>query len=170
MNEQKAEVKRSEFVTVCAWVFIGLSSLTVAAASLLMIMVWVVYPEGAFKGLSAASHPLPSERLMAAGARVLGSGFFALALTALIGSIGLLKRRNWGRWITIVFLALGILQNLAGFGLQVYVQLPPADAAARQTDHTMLVVSAVFLVAFITLFGWLIKKLVSAEIDKEFTS
>lgn len=174
MDEQKVEIKRSEFVTVIAWVFIALSAITVAVSALQMIMAWMIFPSVAFSTPAAAPGPLPppGAQFMFSNFRYLALGFFMVALTALAGSIGLLKRINWGRLLIIGLLGLAILWNLVGFGFQLYMfnSFPPIPGEPRLKPFIILVMvfAAVFVVAFSALFAWLIKKLLSAEVAKEF--
>lgn len=100
-----------------------------------------------------------------------------LALTTLGSAIGLLKRRNWARLLFIVLLGLGIAWNLGGIGLYFVVDsampLPPdtpkdfADSF-RTMANVMLVLQVLSAIGLSLLFGWLIKRLSSPEIRREF--
>ena len=59
MNQQNVEIKRSEFVTVIAWVFIALSAIAVAMSALQTVMVWLVVPAEMFRIPMSTSGQLP---------------------------------------------------------------------------------------------------------------
>jgi hypothetical protein len=175
MDKQNLEVKRSEFVTMLAWVFIGLSSLAAAVAAAQVVLVWVVFPAEMFTGLSAQARgqlPPPGVQFMLENFRGVSTGFLMVALAALAGSIGLLKRMNWGRLMVIGFLGVAVLWNAIGLVFQVLTF--NAFHSLPGVPHTglifglVLVLSGLFVVAISAAFAWLIKKLLSPAIAKEF--
>lgn len=104
---------------------------------------------------------------------------FLLSLFALIASIGLLKRKNWARIIYIVLLALGIVWNLVSLIFQKWTAqqfpMPPDTPEAFQSQmHTLMtvmsIVAVVVVILFSVLYGWMIWKLRSPQIIKEFTA
>ena len=121
------------------------------------------------------------------------SVMLVVAVFVLISSIGLLRRWNWARWCFIVIMALGIVGSLAGMVLQFYwlpfmqaqmaaqiaevkASAPPGaldgmpDMAAYMSSAATagIVINVVFTLGFCVLYGWIIKKLLSAPIVAEF--
>lgn len=103
--------------------------------------------------------------------------FLVISFTAFIAAIGLLKRKNWARIIFIILMSLGILWNVGSLILQFTVfksmqDLVGASAPPEfQTMETIMsVVSIIMVFAFCTFFGWIIMKLTSKPMVKEFSN
>jgi hypothetical protein len=108
--------------------------------------------------------------------------FFALLLVVsnitLISSIGLLKRKNWSRLIFIGILGLGIVWNIGSLVLQFKIvssfPVISEDAPEEFGRHfsamlaVMKVFSVVMAVGVSALFGWIIKRLSSYPVRREF--
>jgi hypothetical protein len=178
--------ERSDFVTLLAWVFIGLSGLATLMATFEYMMVNFVMSMGqmqdAMNDAKARGDFPPGAEFMLDHVRQLMAAFFLLSLVTLVASVGLLKRWNWARLLFICLMALGIAWNLAGLFLQrlmmstVLSSMPmmqpnmPSDFRAQLESMMtgMQVMGAIFALGFSVLFGWIIKRLMSAEIRREF--
>lgn len=183
-------VTRSTFVTVVAWIFIGLSGLM----SFIMLLDSVLLPQ-VFVPMLQQMQPMTDL------SPFLGWYFghivwlcyltLLLSLAHLLASICLLKRRDWGRRLFIGMIGLDIVYQVAGAALQWWLMGPmqhamlqtqfasmprplPAEQQAQMLqmmDSMMVfarVLSLVFAAALVVLFAWIIKRLCSAAIRREF--
>ena len=177
---------RSDFVTLLAWVFIGLGGLStlMAMAQYMMInmMVSIGQMQDAMNAAKARGDFPPAAEFMFGHFRQLIGAFFLLSLITLIAAVGLLKRWNWARLAFIGLMALGIAWNLAGLFFQRVMMssmlssmplLPPDAPADFRTQFEsmmtgMQIVGAIFALGFCVLYGWIIKRLMSAAVRQEF--
>jgi hypothetical protein len=88
--------------------------------------------------------------------------------------VGLLKRKNWARWLFIALLAVGVVYLLSCLLLDTrlvsrWLELPDV-AAWRARTRAGRVVETVVSCALSVGFAWIIRRLLSAEIRKEFAS
>jgi hypothetical protein len=174
--------ERSTFVTVLAWIFIALSGFSTVISILQNILISYVMPmaqmQSAVDEAEARGPFPPGAAFMIGHMRLLFGAFLVLSAITLMVSIGLLKRWNWARLVFICLMVLGIVWNIAGVFLQrlMFSAMPPmpddAPPEARAMFETMMpmmqVVSAIFALAFCALFGWIIWRLMSADIRREF--
>jgi hypothetical protein len=117
-------------------------------------------------------------RFMISNVRFFFLAFLIVSSTTLVSSIGLLKRKNWGRIIFMIIMGLGIAWTVFGVSMQ-FMMFPqmmrdfPDSADAdqfRMMFTVMRVFTFVFAAAVCCLFGWIIKKLSSRTIKSEFLS
>ncbi len=161
--------ERSTFVTVLAWVLIVLSGFGSLMTLLQNVVLFFVFP---FAEMSAtaieADEPLWARFIYL---------WFVLALlvcaTTLVGSIGLLQRKSWGRRLVVTILGLGVVWCLVAAPLGHFMMQMPADfgevdPGLRRMQTVTTVFSAVFGLLLAGLFGWLVKRLLSAEVRAEF--
>jgi hypothetical protein len=178
--------QRSDFVTVLAWIFIGLGGLStlmsVAQYIMFNFMMSIGQMQDAMNAETARGDFPPAAEFMFGHFRQLIGAFFLLSLVTLVAAVGLLRRRNWARLVFICLMALGIVWNLAGLVLQRVMMssmlstmpmLPPnAPPDFRAQFETMMtgmqIVAAIFALGFSVLFGWIIMRLMSAAIRREF--
>jgi hypothetical protein len=178
--------QRSDFVTVLAWIFIGLGGLStlmsVAQYIMFNFMMSIGQMQDAMNAETARGDFPPAAEFMFGHFRQLIGAFFLLSLVTLVAAVGLLRRRNWARLVFICLMALGIVWNLAGLVLQRVMMssmlstmpmLPPnAPPDFRAQFETMMtgmqIVVAIFALGFSVLFGWIIMRLMSAAIRREF--
>jgi len=172
-------------VTVVAWIFIVLTGFT-TFISLLQNAMLAFMPQDLFNQAlrdSTFTHAMPSgTRFMFAHLRLFVFLVLIVGAATLISSIGLLRRRNWARLLFIALLGLGIVYSIAALFLQQSMMssfnaLLPTDSALGRTGQdfrhmmgAMRVVMFVFAIGFAGLFGWIIAKLLSPPIRKEFSS
>ena len=177
-------VARSTFVNVLGWIFVCLAGFGTLIGLLQNLMFQLVFQPAMQQ--QVATQPLPPGMPVPMDWMVthmiwLFRGFLLLSIITLAAAIGLLLRRNWGRRLFIGVMAFAIVYQLLGLVLQWWVmgsmqqamQLPP-DAPAQFASgmHGFLLViqvfSAIMAVGFSVLFGWIIRRLCSAPIRREF--
>lgn len=128
--------------------------------------------------------PRPGEEQIAAWANFIAGNlqlillaFLVLCAVTLAASIGLLLRRNWARLLFVALLVVAIVWNVVGAVLMVLfftaiTQRIPAGVAPPEGFQTFAVIAGamnvLFVFGFLALFGWIAKRLLSAEVRKEF--
>lgn len=172
---------KSSFVTAVAWVFIALCGFTTFISIMQNVMINTVFPVHEMQKAAAAPGvpEMPAFfRFMMGNVRLFFASFLVVSASMFGAAIGLLKRKNWARLLFIVILSLGILWNIGGMVLQFTIMqdfpkpagAPPEFAASFSTMRTvMMVFSALMAIGFSALFGWIIKRLASEEIMREFS-
>jgi len=174
--------QRSTFVTVVAWIFIVLSGFNTVISVLQNLMFGIVLgPE-----FAQAMREIPSDSGMPPWAPFLFGHiqlillvFLLVSVFMLVSSIGLLRRWNWARLCFVGLMVLGIVGQLAGAGFQIFMfssvrdQFSADFSAQGGPDISLFFVlvsamSALFVLGFCVLFGWIVKKLLSAPIVAEF--
>lgn len=186
MSEQEARetttAPSSSFVSVLAWVFIVLSSLTTLVALLQNLMLWLVLHDAAHASLrDMVAESMPSfAAFMLRHVAVFFVAFLLVSATTLVTSIGLLRRREWARRLFIGLMLLAAVWQLGGLALQ-FVLMPqladlapqaPADFAAnfRTMQIAMVALGSVIGLAFCALFVWIAWRLASAAVRAEFAA
>lgn len=171
--------ERSVFVTALAWVFIVLTGFATVIAFFQNLMVRTMFTGEMEKVLDSKEgmEQVPQmARFMFDNVELLFLFVLVLCLTMFLTSIGLLRRKNWARWVFIFMLGLGIFWNIAGLFLQ-SVMMPDmtavhgAEGVPEQFQSMMgmmRVMSFVIVGGFSVLFLWIIIKLCSERIAKEF--
>jgi hypothetical protein len=187
MNESSlfnVAIPRSGFVTGLAWTFITLAGFATLIALIQNIMLTIMLPAEAIHDVMRGSegrHPMPAfARFMFENFRFLFVSFLVLSAVTLISAIGFLKRRNWARLVFIGIMALGIAWNLAAIAMPFFISSSfpplPEHAPVEFRDRfdlmwkVMTVFTSIMALAFSVLFAWIIKRLVSDQIKREFRS
>ncbi len=164
------QAKATTFVTVLAWSLISFTGLG-AASALLQNVVFNIIPfllDIQSRG-TAAQTPQGFFAL-----RALIALLFAFLTLALVSAIAFLRRKEWARrtFIALFVLAIALhaaaaLLFLLGAGL-----FPPSrhvsDAKFDAMAKAMLIPVAVWALGMAVLFGWLIKRLTSPDVRREF--
>ena len=174
-------VPRSAFVTGLAWTFIGLAGFATLISVLQNIMIFLIFPveemRMAVKEVREAQGMPAGFSFMFEYMWLLFVLFLFISATTLVSAIGLLKRRNWARLVFIGIMAVGILWNLGSLAMPFLMTswMPAPEHAPPEFLEVfdlvwkiMMAVSILMGLAFAALFGWIIKRLVSAEIKSEF--
>jgi hypothetical protein len=174
---------RSSFVTVLGWIFVCLAGFA-TLMSLLQNLMFQMVPAIQQK---LATQPIPAEMAVPVGwifshiiwiSRVL----LLVSVTALISSVGLLLRRNWGRRLFIGLMGFAIAYHVLGLAFQWWLlgsaqslmYLPP-NAPANVVDgmrsfmRVMQIYAAMMPIGFSVLYGWIIKRLCSPAVQREFS-
>jgi hypothetical protein len=116
--------------------------------------------------------------LMFGNFRLLFAGFAVLSAAVFVSSVALLHRKNWARIAFIAFLTLGIAWNIGALVLQqmMFAAMPALSTGAppefRNGFETMWTVmrafSFVVAIALSIVFAWLITRLASGAVRREF--
>ena len=176
-----AENKKSTFVNVLAWIGIVFAGFGTFISFFQNIMFHFLLPHSQMEQLmneSNSSVQVPEmARFMISHLDIVFLASFIVSLFVLTASIGLLKRKNWARIVIIVFLALGVLWNFGSIFFQraMMQDLPlPQDVPPEfqlQMENMMSVmsiISVIFALVFSVVYIWMIWKLRSPQIVKEF--
>jgi len=173
----------SLFVTLVAWIFIGLSSCATLISVLQNIMLSFAFSSGrgGFPIEDAQRNAPPAIAFMMGHLRFYFLAFLIVSVATLLCSLGLLRRHRWARIAFIGILGLGIVWNIGGIVLQNWVvgsildmkpnvHTPPNfDEAMHAMTIAIRVISAFFALGVSGLFGWIIARLLSPQIAAEFT-
>jgi len=179
------EPNHSKFVTAVSWVFIAIGGLGTLISLMQALVFRVVLRNEEVQSLLHRienAEQIPGIFLFMFNNIHLMILFSLLAaIVMLIVAIGLLKRKEWARIGFIVLMVLAIIWNLASLVLQFALFddmffLPhmaeiPNQEVLQVFQGIMLfgkIISALMVAAFSVLFGWIISKLVSPAIRKEF--
>jgi hypothetical protein len=187
MGEMKVESEpsRSSFVTVLAWISIVFSGFAVFVGVIQNIAINTIFPLQEMQNQAALGQagahggpamPAPMLFMLQHIQAIVALTLLSFILAFVI-SVGLLKRKNWGRIGFIAMMALGIAWNLGGLILQ--QQMFAAMNFPVQGDDDMgadfgkmmtfmKIFSLVLTLGLTALNGWIIKRLCSAEIRQEF--
>jgi len=173
--------QKSTFVTVLAWIFIVLSGFGLLILAMDAAVFWM-FPFEKLMAQNAALHPNQPQLPAALMAALFRWGMVVMLLLqawVLASAIGLLLRKNWGRISFIVIMVIGLVFN----GLYLLVELmavigihfigkmaaPPGMPPEFQSFmQVFMIMFMVLTIAMLVLFGWIVKKLVSEDIRKEF--
>jgi hypothetical protein len=177
-------VPRSGFINVLGWIFVCLAGFTTLIGVLQNVMFQLVFLPTMQQQM--AVQPLPPNMPASMGwlfAHMIWffRGFLLLSVTTLVAAIGLLRRRDWARRLFIGLMAFAIAYQLLGLvaqwwfmgAMQQTISMP-ADAPAQFANGmrgfmlAIQVISTIMAVGFSVLFGWIIKRLHSEAIRREF--
>lgn len=181
MTDAPASPSKSHFVSILAWVFIVLSAGATAVSVLQNLMLYLLFPRAEIKaalstGVQVQNMPWTA-RVMMSHFEIFVGAFLVISVLMLITAIGLLRRWNWARRIFILFMALGIVWNLAGILLQYwwFSDMPvPLDAghqfsgAMQAMMLAMRVFTAIVAVVMSGVMGWVIWRLTRPGVAAEF--
>jgi hypothetical protein len=189
MNSQTLKPVRSTFVTVLAWIFIGITGFATLISVMQNLMLQLIFVPLMQQQHIHMSQNLPPDMPVQLGWMFdhlfwMFRIFLLLSLSVLTASVGLLLRKEWARKLFIGLLAFGILYQIAGLFFQwwymsaVFDHFPfppnpkPEVAQMMQVMQGFMTVirifSALMSIGITILFAWIIKKLISAPIRQEF--
>ena len=174
---------RSTFVSVLGWISLIGSGFVTLISLMQAAMFFLVFRDK----LPDANRAWPGQQELPAFVQFVFSHpevffvtFWTLAVLTLIASIGLLRRKNWARIYFIVVLALGCVWNIGGLwvqhqifsSMQATVRHVPSDFdhGMKLFGTIMSIGSAVMAIAITVLFVWLIKRLMSPHVRREFNA
>lgn len=177
---QTADVGRSSFVTVLAWVGVAFGGLATLGAVLQNLMFFLVFPQADIQRALADPKAPASAALIFGSMRWVLPLFLVMACTTLLASLGLLWRKEWARRTFIGLLGLSIVWSLLGILMQQFLiaDMQPdlqgaPDDFARGFEimfTVMRVVSALMAIGMAVFCAWLIKRLCSEPIRREFSA
>lgn len=189
MNRPSMLPVRSTFVTVLAWIFIGLTGF----ASLISLMQNLMF-QFLVIPLMAQQHASFSQGMPPGMPVQVGwmfdhiiwmfRFFLLMSLSVLTASIGLLLRKEWARKLFVGLMVFGMLYHIAGLFFQwwyfnaIFSHLPMPPNPKPDAEQMLLfmqgfmtvirIFSALMAIGIAVLLGWIIKKLTSARIRQEF--
>jgi hypothetical protein len=180
--QDNLSVSRSGFVTGLAWTFIALSGFATLIAILQNVMLTLVFPAEEMRGAMQKAERVDAmpgfAKFMFENFRLLFAGFLVVSITTLVSSIGLLKRKNWARLVFVGIMGLGVVWNLSSIAMPFFMSsmIPPMPENAptdfsEQFDviwKVMTVFTILIALVFSALFIWIIRKLLSPEVRREF--
>ncbi len=185
MNKTESSISsptgKSKFVTYLAWMFIITAGLGTFVAIIQNIMVFVFFPGNEVSRIlnfSEAAEYIPAILpFIISHIRLFLLVYLLAAGITFIASIGLLMRKNWARIFFVSIMSLGIIWNLVEMFF--YGALIPKipvfpDEIGLPNFQTIFsgvrIFAAIFAIGLIILYAWIIKKLVSKNIKREFAN
>ncbi len=175
---------KSKFVTILAWISIITAGFTTFSSLIQNILASSIFPAIGREQLSCNSEVtayMPAILLfLISHIRFIFCMYFIVSAVTLVSSIGLLKRKNWARILFISILAMGIIWSLGGLFFQgkimravipevpAYDDFPGVMSNFQAVFMGMRIFLSMMAVIIVIFYGWIIKKLVSKEIKKEF--
>ena len=175
MEHQK---KRSSFVNVFAWISIVFSGFGILIGIMQNVMMQSMMKDANFEqALNQNENLPPLMKFMFENFELLVMVSLLITIVLFIASIGLLKRQNWARLFFIVFLMVGIIWTVV-MGVMQFSFMDSMMTASTSSQNlpsdfqnmqnTMQIVMGIMIVAIVALHTYLIKRLSSDEIKKEF--
>jgi len=175
-------VKRSTFVTVLAWTFIVLGAFSTLMSIVQGVLIFFLFPFEQAQAAAIAAyrqHGVPRIVLsLLEYVHWLFVLFVIVSVATLVAAIGLLIRREWGRVLFIALMVFGIAWNFVVVGTVWYLtssffdELPKPGAAVPHFEAmwaAMLGFNLFVVIGFTIFFGWIVKRLASQEIRREFS-
>jgi len=174
-----SNINQSKFVNVFAWIFIVFAGWGVFIGFIQLVAYGVVFPAEQVKELMndpevAGSMPEYLQYLIT-HMHILALIVFLMTVGVFVSSVGLLKRKNWARRIFIGFMILGIITMFVSAGFQLWIMPSAQDLAPENQIQNyeailwvMRLLALAILFIFTLLYGWIIKKLISPEVKREF--
>lgn len=177
MNEIRL---RSEFVSVVAWIFIVLTGFSTVMLLIQNLVLRTFFSDHTAQTMLRMQHMngMPAlAKFVMTDLNLVFLLLFLASLGTLVVSIGLLRRKNWARRLFIIFMAIGILWNLGSLLLQAYFMPVLFEMQGNDVpEYFMSAISSIrwvafaMAIAFIILYGWIIKKLSSTAVKTEFAA
>jgi hypothetical protein len=181
-SNSAAAVARSGFITALAWSFIILAAFATIITLFQNIMITLMFPMEEMRAAmreAQKSQPMPEFFVLVFNNfQLVFAAALASSVMTLVAAIGLLKRQNWARLLFIVIMAFGVAWNLAGLATPLYMNafIPeiPGHAPPGIEDNFKLVLNilvgftVVMCLVFAGLFAWVVKRLMSDDIKREF--
>ncbi len=182
-DEEKnaAGPERSRFVTVLAWNFILVGGFATFVGVLQNVMIRVATPGAemreAMAQLGGGDKIPPAMGWMMDHMALVFLVFLLVSAGTLVSAVGLLKRKEWARKVFVVLMGLGIVWSLASLVMQFTVlspmqAVPPGQALPPEFLKAMRfaqVASAVLVVGMSVLLAFIIRKLCSERVRREFS-
>ena len=170
--------EKSTFVTVVAIIFIVLSILGLLALIPQMFLQSVILQrnevaESIREQIENGTMP-PIAGLFYTHQNLFIMLSFVRSIVSLVASIGLLNRKNWARILFIIVMSLAIARQIFGIIFSWTIVPNTQDIANSNGNNVMYFLTAIriftscFVIGFIILYGWIIYKLLSEKIRREF--
>lgn len=173
---------RSGFVTGVgvSFLILGVASFVLAGIQFLLVLVFV--DQEALRAGMQAQHNVENfpeaVRWVLANLTAFSAAYLGTSLLLTVTCIGLLRRRNWARWLFVGFMLAGIALHLAPlvafrdlFGWSAGM-LEGSPDSVRDRANAMVygawLAYAAFALVFSALFAWIAWKLLTPGIAREF--
>jgi|WetSurMetagenome_2_1015567.scaffolds.fasta_scaffold121220_3 hypothetical protein len=170
--------EKSTFITVLAVIFIVLAGFNLLGQTASMMLLPLISQRF---GISENLQEQMNNGTMPLYTRLFFGHFFlftivliAASIIKLIAAIGLLLRKNWARILFIIVVFCAIAFRIFGFVIQLFStpQLPNTPQSNEQFLQMVMlttrIFSFIFTVGVCVLYGWIITKLLSEKIRREF--
>jgi hypothetical protein len=181
-NVPEVAAPRSSLLNSLAWTFIVLGGFATAISLLQNIMVSVMFPVDEMRDAMERAHRSQAVPAFAVfmfnHMRLFLGTFLAVCVLTLVSAIGLLKRKEWARLTFVGLMLLGVIWNVLGVFLPYFMfsSFPPVPTTAppefqdefERMAKIIIGFTTVMAIVFAVLFGWVAKRLMSAEIKQEF--
>jgi uncharacterized membrane protein YozB (DUF420 family) len=162
------------FITVLGWVLIVFTGFGLVTSVMQNVMVFFMLP--ALDSQVPEVQQVPRSALLTF--RTIAAFMLCVAAFLLFSAWSFLRRRNWARKTFVVLFTLGAVWSgfvflVFGLGLGVFNYLPqsPSPEVPSSVDSMFRFMGIMFgalAAAFAVLFGWLIRRLRSADVRAEF--
>lgn len=174
------DARHSVFVTAVAWVFIALAGFAAFVCVLESIMIAVTFPHGVLLqgAIQPETHVREFARVFFSHVQLIFILLLLIFALTLAAAIGLLKRKDWARIAFVGLMGFGIAWNIAGVVLMFYFLPSMAEVLANQSPayaaqfnlmrNVVFVFDFVMDVGFIGLFAWIMHRLASDDVRREF--
>lgn len=168
---------RSGFVTAIAWIFIAFAGMGTAVSFLQSVMFALFLSNEDLPKLAPKGPGVPPmAEFMFQYGHWFFVGFLLLSVLGLASGIGLLRRKNWARLVVIALLAFGVVWNLGGTAAGFFFirDFMPPEAPPEFKENfdllfkVMMAFNFAIALAFAGLFAWIIRRLMSPAIRREF--
>ncbi len=172
--------ERSTLVSVLAWIFILGGGFSTFVSILQNIIIRMMFEKAEFEETIAQAgqrEDIPFFiQFIFKNFDLIFLVFLLTSVVVLISAVALLKRKNWARVVFIVLMSLGILWNILGvvfqftvFGSLLETVENPLPAEFENMMNIIRFASVLTATAVSILLGFVIKKLCSPKIVKEFS-
>ncbi len=184
-NAVLCSAAKSPFVHTLAWAAIFITGFTTFLSLVQNVIVSFLSPviemQRVFIIAPEMQKFMPSlVRFIFINIRLIFFGYLVFSTLMFIFSIGLLKRKNWARILFICGLFISIFSSIfcvffQGAIMNTLVPIFPlgytelVELSSFSLIFVFLrIVSALLVIFLVILYGWIIKKLVSADVKREF--
>ncbi|WP_338846202.1 hypothetical protein V8J88_20900 [Massilia sp. W12] len=175
MTALPAQPQRSSLVSGLAWLLIIVGGFSIVIA-LLQILAFSFIPPEKFASMVDAPKIPFLIKLIFTNLHLIFFSFGLLSCATLICGVGLLLRKYWGWFATILLLVFGIVWNFGMLFLQNALFAAFTEMAPELAETTifamfkdgLLIGFSIFALIFSALLLWLIKRLTAPEIREEF--
>ncbi len=163
------ETNKSNFITVLSWILIVLSGMGLLMSIMQNIVINFMFETPMPKSFSGETG---IAGFISSNLNLFILIMAVLILISLISAIGLLKRKNWARIIYTGLFGLGIIYMVATIITQWTVMNNVVEHSPKDdfgnAFYLVRIFMTIFLIGLSVLFGWLILKLNTNKIKKEF--
>ena len=180
--QEQDDQRHSNFIATLAWIFIVMVGLVTLISMFHNILASLVFPFNEMHTATVKAGQIKAvpwfAQFMLEYFRFLFAMFLLVSAATLVIAIGLLKRKNWARVAFIGLMGFGIFWNVIRIALPFLMFFTLASAMGTASvdfgyqfdivQKIMIAFSVLVAVGASVLFGWIAKRLASAEVKREF--